>query len=75
MAAGDASTLPPGAQCQVLRCQQAATRTFLVEHRRWGLFETTVCGPHSAGLRSGAAFAYNSGENVLYMGADVAVVR
>ena len=46
---------------------------FLVEKSRWGLFETTVCGPHCAALRSGAAYAYNSGENVLYMGVDVSI--
>jgi hypothetical protein len=63
----------PALCCQVLRCQRAATRVFLVEQSRWGLFETLVCGTHCGALRSGEPFTYNSGENVLYMGADVAV--
>lgn len=67
--------LEPALPCQVLRCQRRATRIFLAEKRRWGLFETLVCGPHSGALRSGAAFAYNSGENVIYMDADAAVAR
>lgn len=58
-------------QCQVLRCQKEATRTFLVELERWGLFETVVCGPHAAALRAGERYRYNSAENVLYMGTDV----
>ena len=61
------------AQCQVLRCQRGATRVFLIEKSRWGLFETLVCGTHSAALRSGEPFAYNSAENVVYMGTDVSV--
>jgi hypothetical protein len=64
----------PAALCQVLRCPSGATRFFLVEKTRWGLFETMVCGSHCAALRSGAAFVYNSGENVIYMGVDVSVI-
>ena len=65
----------PAVQCQVLRCQSGGTRVFLVETSRWGLFETLVCGTHCAALRSGAPFAYNTAENVLYMGVDVAIAR
>jgi hypothetical protein len=63
----------PAAACQVLRCPSGATRFFLVEKIRWGLFETMVCGTHCAALRSGAPFLYNSGENVIYMGVDVSI--
>jgi hypothetical protein len=69
----DAEFPGPAGQCQVLRCQSDGTRVFLVEQSRWGLFETLVCGTHCAALRSGAAFAYNSAENVIYMGVDVAI--
>jgi hypothetical protein len=69
----DAPGLGPADRCQVLRCQGVATRVFLVEKSRWGLFETLVCGTHCGALRSGAPYAYNSGENVLYMGVDVVI--
>ena len=32
----------PVAPCQVLRCPSGATRFFLVEKTRWGLFEIMV---------------------------------
>lgn len=65
----------PALPCQVLRCQGRATRVFLVEKSRWGHFETVVCGPHSGGMRSGALFTYNSGENVLCVGTDATVAH
>lgn len=48
---------------------------FLVEKSQWGLFETVVCGSHCGALRSGSPFTYNSGENVIYMGADVEIAN
>jgi hypothetical protein len=64
----------PEVECQVLRCQGGGTRAFLIEKSRWGLFETLVCGTHCAALRAGAPFAYNSAENIIYMGSDVSTL-
>ena len=61
----------PVFQCQVLRCQERATRNFVVDQGEGGLYETMVCEAHTAALKSGARYIYNSVENVIYMGQDV----
>jgi hypothetical protein len=57
-------------QCQVLRCQERATRNFVIDQGESGLYETTVCDAHAAALKTGARYVYNSAENVIYMGED-----
>lgn len=57
-------------QCQVLRCQERATRNFVIDQGEWGLFETIVCESHAAALKAGERYIYNSVENVIYMGQD-----
>ena len=57
-------------QCQVLRCQERATRNFVVEQSESGLYETMVCDAHATALKSGERYVYNSAENVIYMGQD-----
>jgi hypothetical protein len=57
-------------QCQVLRCQERATRNFVVEQSESGLYETMVCEAHATALKSGERYIYNSAENVIYMGQD-----
>ena len=57
-------------QCQVLRCQERATRNFVIGQAEWGLFETIVCEVHAAALEAGERYVYNSVENVIYMGQD-----
>jgi hypothetical protein len=60
----------PVFQCQVLRCQERATRNFVVEQGESGLYETMVCEAHATALKSGQRYIYNSVENVIYMGQD-----
>jgi hypothetical protein len=57
-------------QCQVLRCQERATRNFVIDRGESGLFETMVCEAHAAALKAGERYVYNSVENVIYMGQD-----
>ena len=57
-------------QCQVLRCQEPATRNFVINQGASGLFETMVCEAHAAGLKAGERYVYNNVENVIYMGQD-----
>jgi hypothetical protein len=57
-------------QCQVLRCQELATRNFLIDQDGSGLTETMVCEAHAAALEAGERYIYNSVENVIYMGQD-----
>ena len=57
-------------QCQVLRCQERATRNFVIDQGESGLYETIVCEVHAAALKSGERYVYNSAENVIYMGQD-----
>jgi hypothetical protein len=57
-------------QCQVLRCQERATRNFVIEQAESGLFETMVCDAHAHALKAGERYVYNSAENVIYMGQD-----
>ena len=57
-------------QCQVLRCQEWATRNFVIDQDEWGLSETMVCEAHAAALKAGERYLYNSVENVIYMGQD-----
>ena len=58
-------------QCQVLRCQRRATRSFVVEDEIWGLAEVAVCKHHGAVLDSGYSYSYNHEDNVIYMGRDL----
>ena len=60
----------PVFQCQVLRCQEWATRNFVVDQGETGLYETMVCEAHAAALKSGERYIYNSIENLIYMGQD-----
>jgi hypothetical protein len=60
----------PVFQCQVLRCQERATRNFVVDQGESGLYETMVCEAHAAALKSGKRYIYNSVENLIYMGQD-----
>jgi len=57
-------------QCQVLRCQGRATRNFVIEQGKSGLYEAMVCEAHAAALKAGEKYVYNSVENVIYMGQD-----
>ena len=57
-------------QCQVLRCQEPATRNFVVDEADWGLAEAMICEVHAAALKAGERYIYNSVENVIYMGED-----
>ena len=57
-------------QCQVLRCQERATRNFVIDQDEWGLSEAMVCEAHAAALKAGERYLYNSAENVIYMGQD-----
>lgn len=57
-------------QCQVLRCQERATRNFVIDQGERGLFEVMVCEAHAAALKAGERYVYNSVENVIYMGQD-----
>ena len=57
-------------QCQVLRCQERATRNFVIDQGERGLFEAMVCEAHAAALKAGERYVYNSVENVIYMGQD-----
>jgi hypothetical protein len=57
-------------QCQVLRCQERASRNFVIDQGQGGLSETMVCA-HAAALKAGDRYVYNSVENVIYMGQDV----
>jgi hypothetical protein len=45
-------------QCQVLRCQERATRNFVIDQAEWGLFETIVCEVHAAALEAGERYVY-----------------
>lgn len=58
-------------QCQVLRCQERATRNFVIDQAESGLYETMVCDTHAHALKTGERYVYNSAENVIYMGQDV----
>jgi hypothetical protein len=60
-------------QCQVLRCQEQATRNFAIDEVEWGLTETMVCESHAAALNGGERYVYNSAENVIYMGQDAPI--
>jgi hypothetical protein len=60
-------------QCQVLRCQESATRNFVVDHDGSGLYETVVCEIHAAALKTGRSYVYNSVENVIYMDEDASI--
>jgi hypothetical protein len=60
----------PVLQCQVLRCQERATRNFVIDQGKLGFFETIVCEMHAAALKAGERYVYNSVENVIYMGQD-----
>ena len=57
-------------QCQVLRCQEPATRNFVIDEAEWGLAEAVVCEAHATALKTGERYIYNSIENVIYMGQD-----
>jgi hypothetical protein len=57
-------------QCQVLRCQEQATRNFVIDQGEWGLYEAMVCQMHADALKTGERYVYNSVENVIYMGQD-----
>lgn len=57
-------------QCQVLRCQERATRNFVIDQGERGLFEVMICEAHAAALKAGERYVYNSVENVIYMGQD-----
>lgn len=57
-------------QCQVLRCQERATRNFVIDQGESGLSETMVCEAHAAALKAGERYVYNSVDNVIYMGQD-----
>ena len=57
-------------QCQVLRCQERATRNFVIDQGQGGLSETMVCEAHAAALKAGERYVYNSVENVIYIGQD-----
>jgi hypothetical protein len=57
-------------QCQVLRCQERATRNFVIDQGERGLFEAMVCDAHATALKAGERYVYNSVENVIYMGQD-----
>jgi hypothetical protein len=57
-------------QCQVLRCQERASRNFVIDQGQGGLSETMVCEAHAAALKAGDRYVYNSVENVIYMGQD-----
>lgn len=57
-------------QCQVLRCQERASRNFVIDQGQGGLSETMVCEAHAAALKAGERYVYNSVENVIYMGQD-----
>jgi hypothetical protein len=57
-------------QCQVLRCQEPATRNFVIDEAEWGLTEAVVCEAHATALKTGERYIYNSVENVIYMGQD-----
>ena len=60
-------------QCQVLRCQEPATRNFVVDQAERGMYETTVCEVHAATLKAGGSYVYNSVENVIYMDKDASI--
>jgi hypothetical protein len=60
-------------QCQVLRCQEPATRNFVIDEDEQGLYETTVCDLHAAALKAGRSYVYNSVENVIYMDEDASI--
>jgi hypothetical protein len=57
-------------QCQVLRCQERATRNSVIDQGEQGLSEIMVCEAHAAALKVGERYVYNSVENVIYMGQD-----
>jgi hypothetical protein len=58
-------------QCQVLRCQSRATHNFVVEDAVWGMAEAMVCDVHRAALDGGQSYAYDSADNVIYIGPDL----
>jgi hypothetical protein len=60
-------------QCQVLRCQEPATRNFVLDQAERGLYEISVCEVHAATLKAGATYLYNSVENVIYMDKDASI--
>jgi hypothetical protein len=60
-------------QCQVLRCQEPATRNFVVDQAEQGMYETTVCDVHAAALKAGGPYVYNSVENIIYMDKDASI--
>ena len=60
-------------QCQVLRCQEPATRNFVIDQAEGGLYETTVCEAHAAALKAARPYVYNSVENVIYMDDDASI--
>ncbi|HKF88055.1 MAG TPA: hypothetical protein VKB85_08285 [Propionibacteriaceae bacterium] len=57
-------------QCQVLRCQEHALRSFVIDQGERGLYESSVCERHAEALKAGERYIYNSVENVIYMGQD-----
>ena len=57
-------------QCQVLRCQEPARRSFVIDQGSGGLSGTRVCEAHAAALKAGERYVCNSVENVIYMGQD-----
>jgi hypothetical protein len=68
------SSEPPGArtlQCQVLRCQWRASRSFVIHDDIWGMAEVMTCANHQAALEAGESYSYNHTDNVIYMGQDL----
>lgn len=58
-------------QCQVLRCQRRADRSFVVEDDNWGMAEVAVCHDHGTVLDAGRSYTYNHEDNVIYMDQDL----
>jgi hypothetical protein len=57
-------------KCQVLRGQRRASHNFVIEDDAWGMAETVICDVHKVAL-DGVPYAYNSAENVIYVGQDL----
>jgi hypothetical protein len=60
------------AGCAVLRCTAQAAHVVRVAPPEVGLFEAAVCSAHKQAIDGGAQWTYDTGDQAIYIGADVA---
>ena len=60
------------AGCAVLRCTAQAAHVVQVAPPEVGLFEAAVCHDHKRAIDAGAQWTYDTADQAIYVGADVA---